>query len=54
MNSVEFGQAFNNGLTLNYRVELLPNGNHRVKVKEVNGSEWKNATEEYGLPASGS
>ena len=23
--SKEFGQAFNNGLTLNYRVELLPN-----------------------------
>ena len=31
--STEFGQAFVNSLTLNYRVELLPNGNHIVKVK---------------------
>lgn len=48
--STEFGQAFVNSLTLNYRVELLPNGNHIVKVKWPNTKEWSIATEEHGIP----
>ena len=32
--SAEFTQAFNNGLPLTYRVELLPDGGHVVKVRD--------------------
>ena len=47
--SKEFTQAFTNGAPKNYRIEVSPNGEHKVMVQKADDT-WHIATESYGLP----